>query len=305
MGYAQTNLEELYFAPGGANFPANGTDAFGMGEADEGSVAIEPFSPISVENRDFTTLMDHKYSKKTYQWKKEFVAALLTCFKANDATVMAITSGLSFDETEGTCADGGIFKHENAKSMGVEFEWNLTPKDRSNLITFQRAYPVADSLAIITAATDVTLPPACKVPALDAANTLKAYIVPSFGAGITIAEDQLDDWFFKIKTRTNKTAFNKSRGKRIDVEINAVMDGADPADAVALMTPTYVPDIVVTIGVATPWTITFKSGGLFRSGKLNIDKDKRICTAMLKGSYSMEYYSVDESGNITFGTQIN
>lgn len=294
MAYQAAGVEELYLAPGGAVFPADGTGAFGLGEGDEAKLEIGPQSPITLKGgQEFPTLRNFKVSKKTRQLSVAFLKFLLGAYKANDITVKAITSGIA--KTTDFTATGGIFTFENAKSMGLDFELLLSPTERSLLVTVEKAYPETDGIAIVTAAATDTLPGTLHIPALDAANTLKAYISPSFGS-ITIADDRLDDWSISLKTRTNKTKFNKSRGKMIDVEIKCVMDGPDTTEINTMLASGYAPDITISMGVSTPYNIVLKSGRLTQIGNVEIDEDKRTVTTILKGSYSTEFMDLTGSG---------
>lgn len=299
--YVQAGIEEIYLAPGSAAFPSDGTGAYGFGEADEPGFEIGPFSPITLQGgQEFPTLTNFKSQKKTRQLSAAFLKFLLGAYKANDVSAKVITSGIS-KSTDFT-ATGGIFTFDNTLSVGLDFELMLSPTERSLLITLEKAYKPSTASTIIINSTTDTLPGTLNIPALDAANTLKAYISPSFG-DITIADDRLEDWSISLKTVTKKSKFNKSRGKLISVEIMAVLDGADPSEIDSYITGGYAPDITIAMGVNTPYNILFKSGRLTKMGSAKIDQDVRTATVTFKGSYSTEFMDLSGAG-VTFKAQL-
>lgn len=301
MSYKAAAIKEAYLAPGNAVFPLTGIGAFGLGYKESATFKISNFNEIKTkQNRVYPSLTNFQAQIKTEQMSYALMSFIFGAAAASDITAKFVTSGIS-KATDFT-ASGGIFTFEDAKSMGVDFELLLSPKERSLTVTLEKAFRIADATAIITASTTDTLSGTLHIPALDAANTVKGYITPSFGS-ITIAEDRLNDWKISIKTKSTKNSFNKSMVNGIDVDIMGVMDGVDPAEINTFLASSFAPDLTISVGVDVPYNIVLKAGGLTQMGEVEIDDDKRTGTVHFTGQYDIEFADLT-GGNVTLKSQL-
>jgi hypothetical protein len=162
-------------------------------------------------------------------------------------------------------------------------------------LTLGRGYKPSDAVTIISNGPTDTLPGTLNIPALDIANTLKAYINPPFGA-ITIADDRLNNWSIDIKTRAKKNSMQKARGNIIEVDIMGVMDDVSPAEINTFMAAGIAPDLTIAVGVDTPWNLVLKTGGLSQYGEGLKDEDNNTATVHFKGIYTANYADLTGAG---------
>lgn len=289
MGYKAAGIKELYTAPGSAVFPADGTGAIGFGYYDSGSMKISPFGEIkSKRNMQYPSLQNVRIERSTNQMSFAFLKAIFSYCSASDVTAKVITSGIS-KATDFT-ASGGLFTFENTKSLGIDFELNLSPKERLLKAILERAFKPADMTSILTAAKTDTLKGSLNIPALDADNIIKGYIDPAsmFGS-ISIADDRLSDWKCTLKTKNTKNSFNKSIVSGIEVEIEGYLDGPDCDEMATYLASEICPDITIAVPVKTPYNIILKSGGCSSLGDVEIDDEKRRARVGITGFYDIEF----------------
>jgi hypothetical protein len=290
MSQKAAGIKDVFLAPGSAAFPADGVGCHGLGYSDSGSMKIEPFNPIKTKstNLQFPTLQNVRIERNVEQMPFTLMKDVIAYCQASDVTVKAITSGVT-KSTDFT-ASGGLFTFENTKSLGIDFELSLSPKERLLKFILERAFKPTDLTAIITASKTDTLKGSLNIPALDDTNIIKGYIDPAdmFGT-IIIADERLDDWKCSLKTKNTKSSFNRSKVKGIEVDIEGFLDGPDPDEILTYLAHEICPDIIIPISVGTPYNIVLKSGGCSALGDIEINDDQRRARVHITGFYDIEF----------------
>ena len=301
MSHIMHGIKEVYLAPGSAVFPVDGTGAHGLGYDGKGSLTISAFNPTKGDKgRQFKTYENFKIEKNTHQFAKASLVFLLACLKASDITAKVITSGVS--KAANFTSQGGIFTFENANSLGLDLEMELSNTNAFIKLTLEKAFKKAAADAIKTASKTDTLPGALSLPDLDNDALLTGDITPGFGT-LIIADDRLSTFKVSLKSVSTKNGMNKSLSSRIAVNIEGVMSGPDPDEIADILDFEIAPDITIAMPVAVPYNLVLKSGGLTKMGEAVIDDDKREGKVMLSGEYDLDF--VDTSGSdIVFKAQM-
>jgi hypothetical protein len=302
MSFKSPGIKEVYLAPGSAAFPSDGAGAIGLGYKDTSTFKTGPFGEIkSKSGRVYSSRTNFRAEVKTEQMGYDLLKFIIGACKASDVSAKIITSGVA--KVTDFTATGGIFTFENTKSLGIDFDLTLSPKERILTIGLENSYKASDATTLITASKTNTLKGTLKIPALDAENIVKGYISPVFG-NITIADDRLSDWKMNLKSRQTKNAINKAIVSKIDVDFMAVMDGIDPDELNDFLLNEFCPDLTMVIGVETPYDIILKEGGLTQMGEAEIDDEKRTGTVHFTGSYDIDFVDTSTGNNITLEAQL-
>lgn len=303
MGHIMHGIKELYLAAGGADFPGTAVGVHGMGYDGKGSLIISEFNaPKGDKGRVFPGARNFKIEKSTNQFTQAFVAFLLNALKANDISAVLVSSGVAKGETDYT-STGGIFTFENAKSLGIGMELNITEKEAWIKLVLEKAFRRTTADAMLAAAKNETLPIANALPALNAAALLVSDVTPAFGT-LAIAEDRLNSFKVNIKEVGSKNGYNKTLCSRLAVTIEGIMSGPDPDEIVEILDFEIAPDVTITVPLAAPYDLVFKSGTLSKVGDVEITDDKREGKVTLQGEVDLDLIDTTTGGDITFKAQL-
>jgi hypothetical protein len=303
MAYVNPNVHEVYFAPGSAAFPSDGTGAIGAGISGKPQLGIKGYNPIRNDrfNIEIQQMQNVALEIALEQLDLANMKALLGYAKVSDVSAKIVTAGLA--KSTNYTAAGGIFTFDNTKSLGIDLELKLTPKERAMVAKLERAFDVDTMSAIVLASDTDTLPGALSVPAVDftkvIAGGMNGLLIGSISA---IAAERINDWSIVIKTRSNKNQLNKSIVSGFDVEIMTKIDGVDPDEADALLKSQKLSsDVSVTIPMSgDDYTITLKKEALISKGEFDLDGDTRVGTLIWTGFYPADFIDLTQSDSLVF-----
>lgn len=320
--YVNAGIKEIYLADGTAAFPSDLSNAVGVGVRNSATLTSEPFNEIEAgtQKLKFATLHNVKIEAETLQiddadlWSRVIAAA-----KASRVSVAAVTAGASKSGTDPDyvvgSSEGGVFVFDGGTTddaLGADFELFLSPTERRLSLTFERAFPHDETggagswQKLVNDAATNTIPFAeNRLPDLDASAVVAGYVEPDY-VPTALAGDftppRFADFSIKLVSDSTKNALNVSRARRVNVELMAKLEGPDLAAMEELLTNEVTSaDVVVTLGSSV--TLTFKAGGLSRSGSLVVGDAERSGSFTFSGSYDLDFVS-ESLGSITFAAHL-
>jgi len=296
-------VKEVFMAPGSAAMPGTLTGVLPLGfRGDKAALNITHFNEIKDERgRVFGNMLNFELKASSLEMTYEGLANLIAFTKANDVSVAVVTSGATRDEDGLLTAPGGLFKFENASSLGLGWELLISPKDRKLSYTLARAFRLSDGQALITASKINSLPAAYIVPSENANNVVNGFINPLFGS-LTIGDERLNDFKISLKTSGTKNGFNRMLNRRVEVSIEGTLNGPDPDEVNEFLTSAIgVDDMNLEIPTMSgSCYISLKAGGISQYGSAELGEDKREAKVMLVGSYDIGDITCD-ADTIIFG----
>lgn len=328
MAFVNAGIKEIYIAAGGAAFPALSakTDTTidlpsplpsaascydnikGFGLRDEANLEISAMNQtqVGLQGLKFPNMLNFKITAATYQVDDfALLSMLIAGLKSGELTAALVSAGAAKVASDVVSANGGIYAFSGiAKGIGVDFELNITMKERKLTFTLERAYKYDDGLQKITTAGGSKLYFAAdKLPMIDATPVIKGYVVPSALIPATLStgfEDiNIADWSIKISSQGAKNGFNMSRTRRLNVEMMISAENNDIAQMGNVMVGEVITsDLTVDIGTNN---LVFKAKSLSREGGVTIGDSSRNSKITYTGSYDVDFVSAS-GANVTFGT---
>jgi hypothetical protein len=308
MAEIMHGCKELYLAPGSADFPANGTGAYGCGYDGEGALIISDFNAVKTDKgRSISRMKNHQIKKRTHEVSQAFLAFLLTQLKANAISAAFVSSGVVTSGETNYTSTGGIFTYDHENNLGVDMELTINAKEYFLDLLFERAFSNSDSDTLITAAKTNGVIKTLGLPKLNADALLTDEITPAFG-DVTIANARLKNYLVSLKAvgGSKGDRNNKSANSRMHVKIEGVLSGPDPDEIIDLLAFSISPDVTIAMPVGTPYDLIFKEGCLFQVGDpVEISDKTREGKVVLEGDYDLDLLDTTTGGDITFQASIN
>lgn len=302
MSFKVAGIKELYTAPGSAAFPSDGTGAIGAGFRGKAKLKISPFNAVKNEkfNVEFQRLQNVNIEVPCNQMALIDLKAYFGYALASDASLAVVTSGVvkSTDIT----ASGGLLTFDNLNSLGCDIELTLSPKDAEIKLTFERAFDVDTMASLLAASTTNSISSTLVLPHLVSTSLpVKGQTGLKLGAASAIASEQIADWKVIVKSRSTKTALNKSIVSGFDVTVETTFANLDITTIAAnVITQFLSSDVSVIIPIASNYNLTFKKEALVGNGEFDLDDDKRELKLTFTGFYDAEFVDLSDSSNIIF-----
>lgn len=313
MAAVNAGIKEVFLDLPNADITSVGaTSVIGLGFRQNGQFTGEPFNPIEDNRmRQFPNLFNFKAEFNTMQISLATMKKLIECAKAGGAATAILTSGIVKNATNIEPGTGNIFIFDttNSRSLGIDWELNLTPTERRINVTLERAFGLTEATTILSDSKTNTLTfVANKVPSLQPTQVSSGFIIPSFidGGANSVANIpalQLGDFKINLATNGNKNAFNVSLINGIKMEFEATMSRADNnifESFIAMNFPAV--DVRVTLDGSN--YIEIKQLSFSKSGTFEIGDENRNAVIKLQGLLDLDYADTTGPTNIIFNTYL-
>lgn len=306
-------IKEVYLdSPTADITDVGGASVIGLGFRQNGQLIGEPFNPITDNrNREFPNLFNFRAEFNTMQISLATLTKLVDFAKAGGASCAILTSGIVKNTTNVEPGTGNIFIFDstNSRSMGIDWEFRLTPTERLINITLERAFSPTEASTILSDSTTNTLTfAASKVPTLSPTQVSSGFLMPSFVDGgansvVNIPPVQLGDFSIVLATESTKNAFNISLPRGVRMEFSATMSQADNNVFDSWLSSSTFPAVDVRVALDASNYIEIKQLSFSKSTNFEVGDENRNAIIRLVGMLDLDFVTTT-ANTIVFNTYL-
>lgn len=278
------------------------------GLRNNGVLTIETFNDIkTVLNQSLRNMMNVNFESTTFQASLLTLKNLIECVKnGSDAQLITVP--------ESGSGSANVFQFAGDNYPGLEFEFTITPKERSCKIILEFANHEADILGLITAAltntpVDFSAEGTGKYLISNSKYVAPAFVSAKHNTVSLLPKDELKDYKLTIKTKdSGKTAYNRARVNYLSVsaEITGYDATISKINTLISQGDLEAVELKQKFDLSNDDTFSFLQTVLGRKEKINIADDDRSVTLTYEADISIHdvAFSGDVAGvphNVTFG----